>query len=275
MARLPDLDRVADLIATVAAEEMMPRFRQLDQAEIKAKGQHGDVVTIVDEICERRLSAALSDLLPGSVVVGEEEAAAEEAVMDRLSGDRPVWLIDPLDGTRNFARGIDEFASMVALVEGDDVLAGWIHDPVAGQTAMAAQGEGAWRGGERLRVAESKPEGERIGAFNIPSSGKRHRAAKALANRIKTRERVRCAGHCYLALASGAWDLAVFRTLKPWDHAPGVLIHREAGGVSGLWPDGETYRPSVGKGPLIIAPDRRTWRETRATLGQDFAHISH
>lgn len=269
MTRIPDLERVADLIATIAAEEMTPRFRRLASHDIRAKDDAGDLVTIVDEICERRLTEALSTLLPGSLVVGEEATAADPKTLARLSQDQPVWLIDPLDGTRNFARGEPEFASMVALVERDTILAAWIHDPLAGLTAMAERGQGAWQGGKRLSVADPKPIGQRRGAFNIPSSGPRKRAASALATAIEHRHRITCAGRSYLDLATGALDLAIFRKLKPWDHAPGVLIHAEAGGVSGLLADATAYRPSLEMGPMLVTTDQAAWHDVSALLTPD------
>ena len=95
---------VSEAIVAICAEEMVPRFRALNQSEIGTK-DGGDVVTIVDTICEQRLKATLTDLLPGSVTVGEEEVAANPALLDRLEGQDDVWLIDPLDGTKNFAAG--------------------------------------------------------------------------------------------------------------------------------------------------------------------------
>src|SRR3546814_3877675 len=141
---LPDIERVTRIIEEVAAEEMLPRFRTLEGDQIREKSGPGDLVTIVDEVCEKRLSAALTDLLPGSLVVGEEAHAADPSIMDRLDGEAPVWIIDPLDGTWNFAHGRDRFASIVALAIGGETMAGWIHDPMAGVTGCAVSGEGAY-----------------------------------------------------------------------------------------------------------------------------------
>src|SRR3546814_16845900 len=82
--------------------------------------------------------------------------------MDRLDGEAPVWIIDPLDGTWNFAHGRDRFASIVALAIGGETMAGWIHDPMAGVTGCAVSGEGAYIGSRRLRVAESLPPDQMV-----------------------------------------------------------------------------------------------------------------
>ncbi len=134
-----DIDRVTALIAEIAAEEIMPRFTKLAAGDVREKAP-GDLVTIADEATEHRLTPLLTQLLPGSCVLGEEGAAASPALFDRLAGDAPVWVIDPVDGTSNFAAGAGDFGVMVALVRHDAVLAGWIHDPRTGETVTAEQG---------------------------------------------------------------------------------------------------------------------------------------
>src|SRR5713226_9430960 len=102
---LVDSETVERLIAEIAAEEVMPRFEKLEAGDVSEKSP-GDLVTIADVATEHRLTPALIDLLPGSLVVGEEAAAAEPAVLGRLDGDDPVWRVDPIDGTVNYAAGI-------------------------------------------------------------------------------------------------------------------------------------------------------------------------
>src|SRR6185437_792815 len=96
-------------------EEVMPRFEKLESGDISEKGP-GDLVTVADIAAEHRLTPALRGLLPGSLVVGEEAVAADPAVLALLDGDDYVWVVDPIDGTANFAAGIPLFAVMVALI---------------------------------------------------------------------------------------------------------------------------------------------------------------
>src|ERR1700675_4019087 len=149
---LPDSDKVARLLAEIAAEEVMPYFEKLGRDDIREK-KPGDLVTIADVATERRLTPLLTDLLPGSRVVGEEAVAADPGVLDALADTAPVWLLDPIDGTANFAAGTPIFAVMVALVREGETVMSWIHDPVTRRTASAVAGEGAWHDGRRLRVA--------------------------------------------------------------------------------------------------------------------------
>src|SRR5262245_35192762 len=148
----PDIDRVSRLIEEAAAAGIMPRFRRLAAAEVREKAP-GDLVTIADEAVEARLAPALTSLVPGASVVGEEAAAADPNLLNRLFDDHPVWLIDPVDGTSTFAEGRPELDVMVAFSRGSQILAAWIPDPVKARTAVAAAGEVAWLGSRRLAVA--------------------------------------------------------------------------------------------------------------------------
>jgi fructose-1,6-bisphosphatase/inositol monophosphatase family enzyme len=256
---LPDSDKVARLIAEIAAEEVMPYFEKLGHDDIREK-KPGDLVTIADVAAERRLTPLLSDLLPGSRVVGEEAVAADPGVLDALAGTAPVWLVDPIDGTANFAAGTPIFAVMVALVREGQTVMGWIHEPVTRRTASAVLGEGAWRDGQRLRIAAATGlPPRRLG---------NHRLVRRLDGRSDLVDEVfefRCAGHEYVMLASGAAQFALYNRLLPWDHAPGHLLHREAGGFSARL-DGSPYTPRDATPGLLLAPDAESWKTLREAL---------
>lgn len=263
---IPDLDRVSSIIREVAETEILPYFRQLSAGQVREKTGPADLVTIADEAGERALTPRLAGLLPGSVVVGEEAASADPGVLDRLSGDAPVWVIDPVDGTLNFAAGRPTFAVIVALVQGGRTVAGWIHDPCGNRTAVAAAGEGAWMDGRRLRVAAPAPLNAMRGAASTRF------CSEALGERIK-RGLTDAAGHVslmsaaheYLCLITGETHFSLYHRLMPWDHAAGVLLHAEAGGHSALV-DGAPYRPAVTGGSLLMAPDAASWRTVREAL---------
>jgi len=262
MGRRPDFGVVTAILRETAAIEVMPRFRRLAIGDVREKGP-GDLVTVADVASEHRLSAALTALVPGSVVVGEEGADAEPAVLEALAGPGPVWVIDPIDGTGNFAAGRECFAIIVAYVEGGDTVAGWIHDPVNDATVYGAAGEGAWRDGVRLSVAPAKPISETTGS--APSRVRRRVAERGAAERIEVPGHLlqyRCTGREYMDMAQGELDFARYgRRLKPWDHAAGVLLHREAGGFSAVDEAGRPYSPREGivEGSLLAAADVAMW----------------
>jgi fructose-1,6-bisphosphatase/inositol monophosphatase family enzyme len=261
-----DLDDIAAILRDVAAEEIMPRFRKLAKGDIKHKGDRGDFATTADLESERVLSLRLQDVLPGSVVVGEEATEKRPALLDAIAEPTPSWIVDPLDGTHNFAGGIDQFCVIAALARAGETLAAWIHDPVAGKTIMAERGGGCWEAGRRLSVAAAVPVAEMRGAIYAKAGRPGVSAAfDAARSRFAATFNNRCAGHEYLALARAESHFTLFSRLLPWDHAGGALIHAEAGGYNACW-DGEAYRPTRHKGGLLLAPDAPSWEAIAALL---------
>ena len=251
---LPSIDRVSSLIREVAKAEILPRFQKLTAGDISEK-KPGQLVTTADLESERLLTLQFADLLPGSVVVGEEGVAAEPARLGLVGEEGPVWVVDPVDGTQNFADGKPVFATMVALLMERRAVASWIYEPVTDRMASAELGSGAFSEGERLHVAAPVALEKMRGRL----SG---RTAKKLDGKVGAIFSERCAAFEYLALAHGAAHFAVFRRLNPWDHAPGELMVREAGGFSRRL-DGTDYVPSEIDASLILAPDESCWTVLR------------
>lgn len=251
---LPSIDRVSSLIRDVALAEILPRFQKLTAGDISEK-KPGQLVTTADLESERILTMQLSDLLPGSVVMGEEGVAAEPERLGLVSGEGAVWVVDPVDGTQNFADGKPVFATMVALLIERRAVASWIYEPVTDRMASAELGSGVFIEGERLHVASPVALEKMRGRL----SG---RTAKKLEGKVGAIFNERCAAYEYLAVARGAAHFAVFRRLNPWDHAPGELMVREAGGYSRRL-DGTDYVASEIDASLILAPDESTWAALR------------
>jgi fructose-1,6-bisphosphatase/inositol monophosphatase family enzyme len=264
----PDAAAVARLIAEAAEAEVVPRFRKLARHEVQQK-LRGEIVTVADHAVEQRLEAALKALAPGSVVLGEEAAAADPQLVALLSGGAPVWIIDPIDGTSNFASGIATFAVMVAFVRSAEVLQAWIYDPIAKRMASAEHGAGAWLDGERLRVAAAPSQTSQLtGAVLAGHFGRRNLVRSPAERRalVRTVKSLRCAGQEYLRLARGETHFALFSRLMPWDHAPGVLIHREAGGY-GAYLEGGRFNPArIDASGILLAPDAASWQALHAIL---------
>ena len=262
-----DPESVARIFEEVAAEEVLPRFRNLADHEVSHKDR-GEPVTVADVASEKALSRRLCELLPGARVVGEEGTAKDPRLLELLAGDDPVWVIDPIDGTGNFASGRACFAVMGALVERRRIVAAWIHDPIVGRTAIAEAGGGAWMSGRRLSVAAPSGLAEmrgtlHAGQFASPDM-KQHIQERR--GRLNTLPSLRCAGAEYLRLASGESHFSLFTKMMPWDHAPGVLIHAEAGG-HGRTLDGAEYDPARrdAKG-LLLTQDAASWQALNAAL---------
>jgi len=237
--------------------EIVPRFQRLSAGDVSEK-KPGQLVTTADIEAERILTVQLSNLLPGSVVVGEEGVAAVPGRLAALQGSAPVWLVDPVDGTQNFADGKTVFATMVALLIEKCAAASWIYQPVADRMASAEAGSGAFVEGERLRAAAPVAITEMRGRL----SG---RTARKLEGRVGSIFNERCAAYEYLAVARGMAHFALFRRLNPWDHAPGELMVREAGAFSRRL-DGAPYLASEIDASLLLAPDAESWRALRALI---------
>lgn len=264
---------VARLLRDAAQAEILPRFRRLLPGDVRAKSGPLDLVTEADEAAERMIEAALARMFPGCVVVGEEGTATDPTLPDRLAGADLAFVVDPVDGTANFAAGVPLFGCMAAAFVRGEVVAAWIHDPLGDDTAMALRGQGAWLeapDGARitdLRVAAPTPVGRMVGAVSwgyMPAALKAAVVPRlpVLAGTLN----FRCAAHEYRLVASGHAHLLVYNRLMPWDHAPGWLLHREAGGFSAQFDGGAYDAARHRRGGLICAPDRTGWEEARAAL---------
>ncbi|MBA2920523.1 inositol monophosphatase [Sphingomonas sp. MAH-20] len=249
------IEEVTSFLRNVGASIILPRYRRLRTEEIEEKGP-ADLVTIADREAEQAIAAHLLDLMPGSCVVGEEACSVDPRFLDRLHTGA-VWVVDPIDGTGNFVAGRPPFATMVALLQDGEVVMSWIHDPLTGGTACAERGSGAWLDGERL--AASAYGGEKLSGivsrFCLPEERAPFvkRVEQEAARVTPTR---RCAGAEYPMVAKGACDFAIYWRTLVWDHAPGSLLLREAGGIVCRL-DGTDYspvRPGVGL-MLARSPD--------------------
>jgi fructose-1,6-bisphosphatase/inositol monophosphatase family enzyme len=271
-----DVDHITQIICDVAEEEIMPRFQKLSRGDIMEKSP-GDLVTTADIEAEIKLSARLKDYMPDSLVVGEEAVSRDTSVLDALQSDQPIWIIDPVDGTRNFANGDSVFGSMVALAYRGELLAGWIHDPARSRTAVAEKGAGATLAGKRLQV-KNITAFERMTVSLNPSHRKwlEKRAIDGLGPVPHMASRYGAVAHDYISLAAGEFHCAQYRRLHPWDHAPGVLLHREAGGYDLMIGAQDKYRPFIYEEDcLLLTPNQDIWEETRAFLnpGSDTYHV--
>jgi fructose-1,6-bisphosphatase/inositol monophosphatase family enzyme len=256
----PDLERVADLIATAAAEIILPRFRALKDGEIDEK-DGGELVTIADIETEAWLTQRLPELVPGSTVVGEEAVFADKTVFDRLSADDPVWVIDPVDGTWNFANGRSTFAVIVAYVIRGEVEAGWIYEPVSETLAVGARGDGVRLDGRNVSLGKAETEADFVG------TAARHLRERAEQAPETVREvfRPRCAGHEYVQILSGERAFSAYTKLLPWDHAAGTFLVREAGGHNALL-NGGRYDLTKPKGDMLTARSKDAWQKIHAVM---------
>ncbi|GAA2619780.1 inositol monophosphatase family protein [Paractinoplanes durhamensis] len=264
------LDQVADLIREVAATIVLPRFRHLAAGDIQQKSP-GDLVTIADQESEKALTAGLTALLPGSRVVGEEGVAADPQLLSRVGDPGAVWIVDPVDGTNNFAAGKTPFAIMVALARDGEVTASWILDVPGDHLTVAELGAGAYRDGVRVKTRTDDPGARALRGVVATHYLPQHLREIAIANAPELAQVTKghhCAGYEYPAVATDEQQFALFWRILPWDHAPGSLIIKEAGGtVRHL--DDSPYSPTDSERGLLVAANDDIWHTVRDTLFPD------
>jgi fructose-1,6-bisphosphatase/inositol monophosphatase family enzyme len=261
------MDTVSQLLREAAGSFVLPVFGRAEAAaEEKAPGEW---VTVADRAAESFLAPRLAALVPGSVVVGEEMAAADPDVLTHLTSAATAWLLDPLDGTANFAAGTGPFAMMAALLRHGEAVASWILDPQSGRLAQAQRGAGAWLDSQRITTeAATGPDATLKGAVLrrfLPEPVARQ-VASAESRFAELSTGTGCAGADYPAIVASDRDFILYWRTLPWDHAPGVLLAREAGGTAQRL-DGSPYQPARHAIPgLLVARNPTTWQQARAAL---------
>lgn len=265
------IDWLAELLADAAGAEIMPRFRRLGEGDVRQKTSAADLVTEADVNAERLITARLRERYPQAMIVGEEACSDNPALLQGLGDADLAFVVDPVDGTFNFASGVPLFGVMLSVVVKGEAVAGIIHDPVGKDWLIGAKGAGshirhAHGALEKVHVADAVPVSQMTGSVSWQYLAEPQRSLLAR-NQTKTLSQFgyRCAAHEYRLLASGHAHFVVYNKLMPWDHLAGVLIHAEAGGHTARI-DGSAYLPSHIDGGILAAPDRESWQELRREL---------
>ncbi|MAX14539.1 MULTISPECIES: inositol monophosphatase family protein [Sphingobium] len=255
---------VVALMRQVARDVVMPRFRNLAADEIAEKAAD-DFVTIADKESELRLSEGLSAILPEAGIIGEEACAADPAILD-CAGEGLNWIIDPIDGTGNFAAGNPPFGIMVALADAGTTLAGWILDPLTGRLCHALLGGGSHIDGQAVRAKESGGDLP-IAALAVYFMTAEERAdiQRRAEGAFAVVDIPRCAAEQYPRLVLGQNDVSVFARTLPWDHAAGTLFVNEAGGCCQRL-DGTPYVVGDLRRGLLGASSPRLWEQAARQL---------
>lgn len=230
---------VGAIIRNAARRAILPRYRTLGAGEIFNKAPD-DLVTVADREAEAILNEGLARLLPEATIVGEEAAHEDPALLDRLD-DALCWIVDPLDGTNNFADGKPPFGVIVALAERGRTIGGWLYDPLNDRFCHAIDGGGAFIDGERA-VARASGAATPVAAISLVymDPAQREQIRQHIAPWYDLVDIPRCAAEQYPRLVLGQNDVSIFERTLPWDHAAGVLFLNEAGGRAAR-PDGSPY----------------------------------
>ncbi|MFV2099743.1 inositol monophosphatase family protein [Micromonospora sp. LOL_024] len=261
------LDDVAGLLRETADGVVLPLFRHLGAGDVTEKAP-GELVTVADRRAEEMITAGLLRLRPGSVVVGEEAVADDPALLRHLRAAGDVWLVDPVDGTANFAAGKRPFALMVSLLTDGEQVAAWVFDPLADVLAVGRAGEGTYLDGHPIRLpAVVRPVSELRGAAMTKFlPGPSRRTVEAGGARIgELLPGQHCAGREYLDVLTGQQQFVLFWRTLPWDHGPGTLLVQAAGGVARRL-DGKDYHPADTEHGLLVAISPEVWTNVHTAL---------
>lgn len=216
----------AEAIAREAGEIAKKRFYDRSSFTIGMKGPQ-DFLTEVDGETERLIATRLAKLFPGDGFVGEEGAARTP------QEGAPTWVVDPIDGTANFSRGVPHFCISIGLIKGTDLLAGAIFDPVVNELFSAVRGGGAFLNGAPIRVSET-PE-MRLASVEVGWNMRtKPEIFLAVLGQVVAKGSgvLRC-GSGALALAyvaAGRSDAFIEYHINSWDCVAGNLLVAEAGG---------------------------------------------
>lgn len=218
---------IAIKAARSASRIIIRSFDHLDNLRIDKKGEN-DIVTAADQLAEQEIISIIHKSYPNHAIHSEE--------MGKSGDDDCEWIIDPLDGTVNFSRGIPHFCISIAVKYRDAIQCGIIYDPINHDMFTAASGDGAYLNSKRIRVsAQQKLQGA---LFNTSFSHNNPHNLKSYISIINALELnsagIRRSGSAALDLAylaagrlDGVWQF----DLKPWDIAAGSLLIKEAGGL--------------------------------------------
>ena len=182
-------------------------------------------VTAADRACEKLIVEQIARAFPEDGILGEEGA-------NRESRNGRKWIIDPIDGTRDFVRGIPLWAVLIGLEEDGEVVAGAAHSPRQGLLLWAAKGSGAWSNGSRIHVSNHTETSQAVVAFNGLHKADAQRFSATLVGWLQQFWAVRSLGGAVDAMlvAQGQADVWIEPTAAPWDLAPLKILIEEAGG---------------------------------------------
>lgn len=258
--------QLLNLVRRAARAEIMPRFRKLDMGDVDTKKDENDLVTAADIQAEAMITRGLQIAFPHALVIGEEAISKQPDLMDGVGEAELSFIIDPVDGTWNFAHGMPLFGTMVAVCRFGQPVFGLIYDPVGDDVIMADDASPAlWQtvtGRQKaIRTAEAKPLNQLYGYMHIRLMPAADRALTfTKLNALGHIGSLRCSAHEYRMLATGGIDFIMSGMLNAWDHAAGALICAQAGGKSAML-DGSSYTATTSTGYLLSASSEAVWND--------------
>lgn len=266
-----DIASLANALQEAAAVEILPRFRNLGEGDVRIKTEAIDLVTEADEAAERLIRARVAEFMPDALFVGEEAVAADPSLLGKLGQADLAVVVDPIDGTFNFAAGLPLFGVMLSVISKGETVAGLIYDPMGNDWVIAEKGSGAWLcsadGSQTQMSVVPPPElSQMVGIANTGyfEGEVRRRLLNKLAD-VRLFTSYRCAAHEYRIFCGGHMHFLMYNKLMPWDHLAGTLISQESGAYAARL-DGSPYLPHHVDGGLLLTANEETWELLREKI---------
>lgn len=261
---------IRNLVRRAARSEIMPRFRKLDQGDIAEKTGALDLVTDADVGAEAMITRGLQIAFPTAHIVGEEAVSKDESLLDKLGEAELSFLIDPVDGTWNFAKGLPLFGTIIAACRFGRPVFGLIYDPVGDdfvEVDLETEAKQIFPGGRQRQLSTAAPKPRKALIGYVPFSLLSDEAKVLVAGKtveVALISGLRCSAHEYRLLTQGAVDFVIGARMTPWDHAAGVLLCQRAGGHSAML-DGREYT-AMEQGLLLSASSQAVWDDVADML---------
>ncbi len=256
------VEELQEIVTGIARTELLPRFADVRRTHKR----DGSVVTEADIVVQKKIGAALSARWPDVALLGEEMPTDEQGAL--LINRRPVWLLDPLDGTSNFAAGVPFFSTSLALLENGRIVLGIVYDPVRDECFTAVRDRGAFLNGEKLHArATGLSLQQSIGLIDFK------RLPRDLATRLAGSPPYasqRSFGSIALDwcwMAAQRAHVYLHGKQNIWDYAAGCLILQEAGGHSVTLAGDGVFVNSLSPRSAVAAADGQLLGEWLVWLG--------
>jgi len=259
-----DRKQLEQLVISIAKTELLPRFNDV----VRHYKTDGSIVTEADHIVQKQLLDAFKSLCPETVLLGEEMTTEQQQTL--FDSGQPLWCLDPVDGTSNFAAGIPYFSVSLALIDQGEITFGIVYDPIHDECFSAQKGQGAWLNGKKMVLNNSVSHLKQSTAF-IDFK----RLSTSLATRLVSDlpyGSQRSLGSIALELcwlAAGRGHIYLHAKQHLWDYAAAQLILLEAGGIARTFEDEAIFNGSLSPRSTIAAIDQSLFNQWQRYLNND------
>ncbi len=225
-----DNEKIKSILYEISKTKLLPHFKNLKSDQIKYKN-NSEIVTSIDIEIENSLKKILTQLIKNSNFIGEEIYTQKPEILDFYNKEQYCWTVDPIDGTSNYVKGKEYFAIMIALTFKSKIIQSWIYKPITEEFMYSIYGKGTFLNNKKILNINYISISNAIGAISPKYWDKKlEDKIKILKNYFLEINSYGSIGCEYFDIALGKRNFVILSKLSPWDHLPGVLIVREAGG---------------------------------------------